>query len=121
MTGKPATTWITLAKEFLKAREGVAPVELAFLLGFVALVAAIGFVLVGDSIADNLTSLSQRVEAASTDMPNPLGGDGSIVVASAGDTGGSGGDDGGESGGNNGNGGGNDNGGNGNGGGNGNN
>ena len=114
MTGKPATTWITLAKEFLKAREGVAPVELAFLLGFVALVAAIGFVLVGDSIADNLTSLSQRVEAASTDMPNPLGGDGSIVVASAGD-------DGGESGGNNGNGGGNDNGGNGNGGGNGNN
>ncbi len=79
MTGKPATTWITLAKEFLKAREGAAPVELAFLLGFVGLVEAIGFVLVGDSIADNLTSLSQRVEAASTDMPNPLGGGGSNI------------------------------------------
>ena len=83
------TGWITTGRAFLTAREGAAPPELAFLLGFIAMVAVTGFVFLGDSLAGDYTDLSERVETASTNMPKPLGG--SIVVADSGGTGESGG------------------------------
>jgi Flp pilus assembly pilin Flp len=83
-------SWINPFRAILTAREGSAPAELAFFLGFIVMVGVTGFVFVGNSVADSLTDVSERIETATANMPNPLGG-GSIVVASSGESGGNGG------------------------------
>ena len=103
ITSELGSAFTDLAKELLKSRAGTAPAELAFLLGFVAMVAVTGVVFVGDSVANSLIGVSDRVEVAATNMPNPLGGSGTIIVSGGGSEGG-GNNGGGNNGGGNGNG-----------------
>ena len=67
---------ITSVRAILTARAGSDPTELAFILGFVTLIATTGFVVVQDSVTGSYTDLSERIEIASVNMPNPLGGGG---------------------------------------------
>ena len=116
-TARPTTHrhWVRLinpVRAILTARAGSAPTELAFILGFVALVGTTGFVFVQDSLTDSYTNLSEQIEIASVNMHNPLGGGGSNNVANSveesgggsGSSGGSGGSNGGGNGNGNGNG-----------------
>ncbi len=63
-----------LVRKLIADRTGAASTELGFLLAFVAIVAATGFVALGNNLTDSFSDLSDRVETASTDMPNPFGG-----------------------------------------------
>ncbi len=72
------TCWTTRFRGILTACEGATPPEFAFLLGFGALVVVSGYVFLADNLTGSYTDLSERVEVASTNMPNPLGGGGSI-------------------------------------------
>lgn len=67
-------TQLRLVRRLAADRSGAASTELGFLLTFVAIVAATGFVGLGNNITDSFGELSDRVETASTDMPNPFGG-----------------------------------------------
>ena len=66
-----------MARRLVKCKSGATSAEYAFLITLIAIVGALGFIVVGDGIAQNFTVLGERVESASTQMPNPLGGGGS--------------------------------------------
>ncbi len=73
------TGWLAPLRALPAAREGAAPAEFAFILGFMAMIAATGSVFVGQSFAGSLNEVSERVETASINMANPLGGGGNIM------------------------------------------
>ena len=58
----------------LTTKQGSASTEFAFILGFIALLALTSFVVLEDGLTDSYTGLSQQVESATVNMPNPLGG-----------------------------------------------
>jgi Flp pilus assembly pilin Flp len=70
----------------LASRDGAVGTEYGFLLAFIALVAAIGFVSVGDGLTTYFDGVSRVVESAASDTPNPLGGGGGGGSTSGGTT-----------------------------------
>ena len=66
----------TLVRRIIKASRGAVATEYAFIMAFIALVGATGFVLVGDGLVTYFDGISRTVESAGTNMPNPLGGGG---------------------------------------------
>ena len=73
-------------RKYIAAQDGAVSAEYSFLIVFISLVAALGFVFLGDSISGNFSVLGERIESASTQMPNPLGGGGSSGGGSSGST-----------------------------------
>ena len=74
ITHNHATRPIDPVRGIFTARAGSAPAELALILGFVAPIAATSFVFVEDSLTENYAALAEKIEIASINMPNPLGG-----------------------------------------------
>ena len=100
---------IVPTRGILKARSGAASTELAFVLGFVALIAGSGFVFLGGGFSDSYTDLSQQIQVATVNMPNPLGSGNVANNGSGGEESGGGSGSSGSNGGGNGNGNGNGN------------
>jgi Flp pilus assembly pilin Flp len=68
--------WIATVRRLFASRDGAVGTEYGFLLAFIALVAAVGFVSVGDGVVSYLNGVSRIVESAASEPPNPLGGGG---------------------------------------------
>lgn len=68
---------MTAVRRYIASSTGAVSTEYAFILAFGALVAATGFVVLGDGVATHFEGVSQKVNSASVEMPNPLGGGGS--------------------------------------------
>ena len=109
---KPRSGRNGIVRRLCRDSRGSVGGEYAFLIAFIAIVAAVGFVVVGDSMTTNFSVLGDRVETASTEMPNPLGGGGSGGGSSSGGSSGGGSNSGGGNNGGGNNGGGNNGGGN---------
>ena len=76
-----------IVRRLCRDRRGSVGGEYAFLIAFIAIVAAVGFVFLGDSMTTNFSVLGDRVETAGTEMPNPLSGGGSGGSSSGGGNG----------------------------------
>ena len=66
--------WRAIIRWFRASRKGAASTEYAFILAFIALIGAVGFVTLGDGLRAYFDGVSRTVETAKTDMPSPLGG-----------------------------------------------
>ena len=76
----PCRRGTAAARRLCRAHAGTASAELAMVLAFVTMIVASGAVFVSDSLSDHFADISDRVDAATVTLPNPLGG-GAIVVA----------------------------------------